>query len=155
MITQSQIKTKTPKVCTCESCPAFKDYQDNGRGLCTIFDQVSKRHHVLTQDCLSSLSSETEELEPEEDRIHCNYKQGDRVKLIDAHKHHTEWESFIVVGQKYNNQRFNSTESYLTQPDWYIYIASIKQPVPVPFWVAETEICHADHSAFIATEEVF
>ena len=133
----------------------FKDYQDNGRGLCTIFDQVYRKHHALTQDCLSSLPSETEEFEAEEDRIYCTYKQGDRVKLIDSHKHHTEWESFIVVGQKHNYNRFRSDESYLNEPNWYIYIASTKQPVPVPFWVAETEICHSDHSAFIETEEVF
>ena len=155
MITQSQLQTKTPKACTCESCPVFKDYQDNERGLCTIFDKVSKRHHALTQDCLSSLSSETEEFEAEEDRLYCNYQQGDRIKLIDSHKHHSEWESFIVIGQKHNHNRFRSDESYLNEPNWYIYIASTKQPVPVPFWVAETEICLANQSEFIETAEGF
>lgn len=83
--TYTEFKTKTPKACTCESCPMFKDYQDNGRGLCTIFDKVYRKHHALTQDCLSSLPSEIEEFKAEEDRLYCNYQQGDSVKLIDSH----------------------------------------------------------------------
>ena len=146
IMTQTKFKTKTPKACTCESCPMFKDYQDNGRGLCKIFDKVSKRHHALTQDCLSSLPPETE---------FCQYSENNQDKLIDKNKHHSEWETFIVLGQKYNKGRFDNDESYLNQPDWYIYIASTKQPVPVPFWVAETEICLADQSELIDIAEVF
>ena len=55
-------KIPTPTACTCESCPEFNDFNEQrGRGLCKVFDQVTYRHHSLTQDCLTSLSSETED----------------------------------------------------------------------------------------------
>ncbi len=135
----------------------FRDYQDNGRGLCKVFDQVTYRHHSLTQDCLTSLESETEDevYLPEEDQDYCKYEPGDTVKLIDLDKDHTEWETFMVVGHKYNHKRYETIESCLTQPEWYVYIVSTTQPIPVPFWVAETEICLAEYSEFIATVEVF
>ncbi len=150
-------KIPTPTACTCKSCPMFRDYQDNGRGLCKVFDQVTYRHHSLTQDCLTSLESETEDevYLPEEDQDYCKYEPGDTVKLIDLDKDHSEWESFTVVGHKYNDKRYENMESCLTQPEWYVYIVSTTQPIPVPFWVAETEICLAEHSEFIATVEVF
>ena len=142
----TQLQTKTPEACTCEACPVFKDYQDNGRGLCKIFDKVSRRHHTLTLDCLSSLPPETE---------FCKYSEGSKVKLIDDKKHHSEWETFVVVGRKQNKNAFKTTKSYLTEPEWYVLIATIDKLFNELKWVAETEICFADHSAFIETEEVF
>ncbi len=117
-------KTVTPTACTCSSCPMFRDYQDNGRGLCKVFDQVTYRHHSLTQDCLTSLSSETEDevYLPEEDQDYCKYQPGVNVKLIDLDKDHSEWKTFVVVGQKHNDKRYETIESSLTQPEWYVYI---------------------------------
>ncbi|MDJ0536451.1 MAG: hypothetical protein QNJ70_28835 [Xenococcaceae cyanobacterium MO_207.B15] len=155
-MTDTAFKTKVPTACTCESCGMFSDYQDNGRGLCKVFDKVTYRHHSLTQDCLTSLpDTEDEVYLPEEDQDYCKYQPGDTVKLIDSDKDHSEWESFTVVGHKYNDKRYENMESCLTQPEWYVYIVSTTQPIPVPFWVAETEICLAEHSEFIATVEVF
>ncbi len=118
-MTYTTLKTKTPKACTCESCPVFKDYEDNGRGLCQLFDVVSRRHHALTLDCLSSLPPETE---------FCKYSESDKVKLIDKNKHHSEWETFVVVGQKQNKNAFKSTKAYLTEPEWYIFIVIVHSP---------------------------
>ncbi len=155
-MTYSQLKASTPTACTCSSCPMFRDYQDNGRGLCKVFDQVTYRHHSLTQDCLTSLPEiEDQVCLPEEDQDYCKYEPGVSVKLIDLEKDHSEWESFTVVGYKHNDNRYETIESCLTQPEWYVYIVSTTQPIPVPFWVAETEICLAEHSEFIATVEVF
>ena len=36
---------------TCATCPYFKDYSDRGRGLCYIFDQVTRRHWEKSSDC--------------------------------------------------------------------------------------------------------
>ncbi len=148
----------TPTACTCANCPQFDDYgETRGRGLCKVFEKITYRHHALTQDCLTSLPSETKDevYLPEEDIPYCKYQLGFCVKLIDSDKDHSEWESFTVVGHKYNHKRYESMESCLTQPEWYVYIVSTTQPIPVPFWVAETEICLAEYSQFIATVEVF
>ncbi len=157
-MTHTQIQTEVPTACTCESCPKFNDFNEQrGRGLCKVFDKVTYRHHSLTQDCLTSLSSDTEDevCLPEEDQDYCKYEPGVSVKLIDSDKDHSEWKTFVVVGQKHNDKRYESMESCLTQPEWYVYIVSPQQPIPVTFWVAETEICLAEDSKFIATVEVF
>ena len=36
---------------TCATCPYFKDYNDQERGRCTIFDQAAKRHWRKSSDC--------------------------------------------------------------------------------------------------------
>ena len=43
---------------TCFTCPKFKNYQDRGRGECTVFDKVVRKHHTLTNDCVQQLESE-------------------------------------------------------------------------------------------------
>ena len=156
-MTYTAFKTEVPIACTCESCPQFKNYGDsNGKGWCKLFEKPARSYHSLTQDCLTSLPETEDESElPEEDRLYCKYQPNDTVKLIDLDKPHTEWESFTVVGYKHNDNRFETIESCLTQPEWYVYIFDPTQPIPVPFWVAETEICLAEHSEFIATVEVF
>ncbi len=154
---QSQIQTKTPAILTCANCPMFDNYNSpNGKGWCRAFDIASRANHVMTCDCLSRLSSESkQDLIPEEDRLHCQFTEGNIVKLIDSSKDHSQWESFVVVGKKHNQDRFKTTKSYLNEPNWYILIATIDRPIPDQYWKAETDICHADHSAFIDTEEVF
>ena len=41
---------------TCEDCPLFKDYQDRGRGLCTVFDKVVRKRHPITSDCVQQIN---------------------------------------------------------------------------------------------------
>ena len=91
---------QVPTACTCANCRQFDDFNEQrGRGLCKVFDQVTYRHHSLTQDCLTSLPETEDESElPEEDRLYCKYQPGDTVKLIDSDKDHIDWESFTVVG---------------------------------------------------------
>ena len=43
---------------TCATCPKFKDYHDRDRGLCEVFDKVTRSHHTLTSDCQQQLESE-------------------------------------------------------------------------------------------------
>ena len=150
---QSQIQTQTPTQCTCTSCPKFKNFHEpKGRGWCQVFDKVAYQHHQLTVDCQLNLPSvSTTDEEPD----FCTYTEGDIVKLIDSHKHHSEWESFVVISKKYNHNRFLSDESYLNEPTWYVLIATIDKPIPDQYWKAETDLCHADHSAFIDTAEIF
>ncbi len=158
MTYNTAFKTEVPTVCTCSNCPQFDDYgEPRDRGWCRLFNKPSRSHHSLSQDCLTSLESETEDevYLPEEDRLYCKYQPGVSVKLIDSDKDHIDWETFVVVGQKHNNKRYKTMESCLTQPEWYLYIVSTTQPIPAPFWVAETEICLAEYSEFIATVEVF
>ena len=156
-MTYTASKTKTPTQCTCASCPKFKDFHEpNGRGWCEVFDKLAYQHHQLTVDCQLNLSPESEQdLIPEEDKLHCQFTEGNIVKLIDSKQDHNQWESFVVVGKKYNQGRFKTTESYLSEPTWYILIATIDRPIPDQYWKSETDICHADHSAFIETAEVF
>ena len=145
--TQSQLQTKTPEACTCKRCHFFKDYHEpNGRGWCLLFDKPARSNHALTKDCLSSLPPETE---------FCKYSESDKVKLIDDKKHHSEWETFVVVGKKQNKNAFKTPKAYLTEPEWYILIATTDRLFNELKWVAETEICHANQSEFIETAEVF
>ena len=58
-MTYTASKTTTPEQeSTCSTCPKFKDYKDRGRGLCTVFDKVVRKHHTLTQDCVQQIESE-------------------------------------------------------------------------------------------------
>ncbi len=150
---QSQIQTQIPAVCTCAKCTMF---QKQGKQWCKLFDTPARCHHAMTSDCLSHLPPEiNEDLIPEEDRLYCQFTEGNIVKLIDSSKDHNQWENFVVVGKKYNSGRFKTTESYLEEPTWYVLIATVDRLIPDQYWKAETDICHADHSEFIETVEVF
>ena len=50
-MTQAIISTTEIQQSTCATCPYFSDYQERGRGLCTIFDQAAKRHWKKSSDC--------------------------------------------------------------------------------------------------------
>ena len=113
--------------CTCAS-PAlkFNDFNEpKGRGWCNVFDKVAYQHHVLTVDCQLNLPPETDtEAYNEEDLPYCKYQEGNIVKIIDStHKDHSQWETFVVVGQKaYTfNDCFKTIKAYpnLSQPEWY------------------------------------
>ena len=146
---------------TCSLCPNFQDFQEqNGRGWCALFDRMAKQHHPRTNDCDSTLSLYPENIElPEEDLPYSEFEAENIVKIIDSEEHHTEWAKFIVVAKKLNTERYRSTESYLTEPQWYYQLAAIPyEPTyphsrtSQPFWVAETDICHFDQSHLIETE---
>ncbi len=90
-----------------------------------------------------------------EDIPHSEYEPGQIVKVIDEAEEHTEWASFVVIGAVFNQDRFSSTESYLTEPNWLYLIASVDIPTQHRFWVNENEICHVEQSHLIDTAEVF
>ena len=94
--------------------------------------------------------------EPEEDLPHAEYQPGQIVKVIDEGEEDcNEWASFVVIGASFNQNRFRSTQAYLSEPDWNYLIASVARPTQHQFWVAENEICHVDQSHLIETAEVF
>ncbi len=109
----------------------------------------------LEKESTSSLDAIEQELEQLEDIPHSEFKEGSIVKIIDEGEDHTEWASFVVIGAVFNQDRFRSTESYLTETNWYYLLASLNYPTQHQFWVAEDEICHADQSHLIDTAEVF
>ena len=156
-MTYSQIQTKTPSSCTCAFCPKFNDFNEpKGRGWCTLFDKVAYQHHALTVDCQLNLPPETDtEAYNEEDKIHCKYQEGDIVKIIDPTTDHTQWETFVVVGKKHNSNAFQTIKAYLTEPEWYILIATPRKPVTDMYWKPETDICFSEQSEFIDTSDVF
>ena len=58
-MTQTTVIATTPaQKSTCATCPKFKDYNDRDRGLCEVFDKVTRRQHTLTSDCQQQLESE-------------------------------------------------------------------------------------------------
>jgi hypothetical protein len=36
---------------TCANCPFFSNYYDRDRGLCQVFEQVTRKHNPRTSDC--------------------------------------------------------------------------------------------------------
>ena len=48
---QAIISTTEIQQSTCATCPYFSDYSDRGRGLCHIFDEVTRRHWEKSSDC--------------------------------------------------------------------------------------------------------
>ncbi|VEP17684.1 conserved hypothetical protein [Hyella patelloides LEGE 07179] len=142
MMTQTTSKiTQLPT--NCDNCTQFHDYQDNrGRGWCSLFNSVSFKHHSFTQDCRLNIPDE-------EELLHSEYDTRSLVKLIDTQKDHSEWSTFIVVGKKYNPNRYRNTKTFLHQTDWYYRLAGIEQPQISQVWVAEDEICHYSQSHII------
>jgi hypothetical protein len=50
------IHKEIPSPCpTCSDCPMFNAFEGEKRGLCKLFDNVSRSHHKMTQDCKNSL----------------------------------------------------------------------------------------------------
>ncbi len=132
---------------TCAKCTYFQDYNDErGRGWCHLFDDATRKHHQRTHDC--DLNSESRSLlalpYPE-------YDYGDMVKVVDSDEDHTEWAVFEVIEKKHNPQCYSSPERYFNESEWY-YLLS---PSLEAEWVAENELCHADVSHAVATEELF
>ena len=56
MLTQS--KTACP---ACEDCPMFNAYPDDtrSRGLCKLFDKVTRGYHEMTNDCRNNMDEVT------------------------------------------------------------------------------------------------
>ena len=142
MMTQTTSKiTQLPT--SCANCPQFDDYQDNRkRGWCNLYNHFAKEHHPFTRDCQLNLLDE-------EDILRSEYEPRNLVKLIDSALDHTEWSTFIVVGKKYNPNRYRNTDTYLNQADWYYRLATREQPQISQVWVAEDEICHYSQSHII------
>ncbi|VEP16095.1 conserved hypothetical protein [Hyella patelloides LEGE 07179] len=128
---------------SCSNCPQFNDYQDSrSRGWCSLFNHVSFKHHPFTRDCQLNLPDE-------EDILRSEHEVGSLVKLIDSAKDHSQWSTFIVVGKRYNSNRYKTTETYLSETDWEFLLATIEQAQVSQIWVAEDEICHYSQSHII------
>ncbi len=80
------------------------------------------------------------------------YDYGDRVKIVDSDEDHTEWAVFKVVEKRHNPQYYSSVDNYLNESEWYYLLFPSWDGNE---WVAEKELCHADLSHTVATEEVF
>ncbi|WP_036488202.1 hypothetical protein [Myxosarcina sp. GI1] len=134
---------------TCAKCTYFEDYHDErGRGWCHLFDDATRKHHVRTHDCdLNSSSLQA--------LLYSEYDYGDRVKIVDSDEDHTEWATFEVVEKRHNSQCYTSVVNYLTQSEWYYQLSSLDEKWIAPEWVAERELCHADLSHTVGTEELF
>ena len=60
---QTLTQPTTAQKSTCATCLKFQDYQDRERGLCEVFDKVTRSHHTQTSDCQQQLeSSQLQEL---------------------------------------------------------------------------------------------
>ncbi|VEP17124.1 hypothetical protein H1P_5510004 [Hyella patelloides LEGE 07179] len=147
-MTQTQLLT-TALPTSCSGCPQFNDYQDSrSRGWCSLFNSVSFKHHPFTRDCQLNFPDE-------EDILRSEHEVGSLVKLIDSALDHTQWSTFIVVGKKYNPNRYRNTETFLNQTDWYYRLATTEQALLSQIWVAEDEICHYDQSHIINPQGEF
>ncbi|WP_036487463.1 hypothetical protein [Myxosarcina sp. GI1] len=132
---------------TCAKCTYFEDYNDErGRGWCHLLDNATRKHHQRTNDC--DLNSESKSILA---LPYSEYDYGDRVKIVDSDKDHSEWAVFEVIEKKHNPQCYSSVDNYLTQSEWY-YLLS---PAYEDMWVAERELCHADLSHTVVTEQLF
>ncbi|WP_186376330.1 hypothetical protein, partial [Hyella patelloides] len=67
----------------------------------------------------------------------------------DSAKDHSQWSTFIVVGKRYNSNRYKTTETYLSETDWEFLLATTTKPLTYLIWVREDEICHYDQSHII------
>ena len=56
-MTQTIVTTIQAQQSTCGTCPYFEDYQERGRGLCHIYDEVTRRHWEKTGDCTLAIKS--------------------------------------------------------------------------------------------------
>ncbi|VEP17885.1 hypothetical protein H1P_6520009 [Hyella patelloides LEGE 07179] len=143
-MTQSTVKT-TQVPTNCSNCPQFHDYQEKenrSRGWCEQFNCVSFSHHPFTQDCRLNIPNE-------EDLLRSEHEVGSLVKLIDSTLDHSQWSTFIVVGKRYNPNRYQNTKTFLNQTDWYYRLATTEQALLSQIWVAENEICHYDQADII------
>ena len=131
----------------------YKSQNEALKALLESFKPVEHSNYRAHEDTKSELDLDFDK--PEEDTPHSEYEPGQIVKVIDEGEEHTEWADFVVIGKNYNQQRFRSTESYLTETNWYYLLASVDIPTQHQFWVAEDEICHAEYSHLIDTAEVF
>ena len=136
---------------TCSACHHFQDYKEqNGHGWCLLFEQHARKHHQRTNDC--DLFAECDPI----DAPHAQFAIDSTVKIIDPDEHHTEWAIFVVIGRKYNAQRYRSTEAYLSEPSWYYELAgSNYDPNFKSIWIAENDICEANQSHLIRTTDIF
>lgn len=164
---------------TCLTCSKFQDLnRKNGSGVCQLFDKSVRGDYSLTNDCILNGAIDTslevrnapacklwiqnpenlrafptEEIVDPADLSRSEYQVGNIVKVIDSTEHHSEWGTFEVVECHHNLKRYRTTESYLSETDWYYTISSLDGVIQ--FFVSEIEICDADMSWNINTQEIF
>jgi len=90
----------------------------------------------------------TENQESEHDLPHSEHQVGDKVKVIDFQEHHSEWAIFEILDRKYSHDR----DSIFKYSGWYFKLPSFGKE---SFWVYESEICDAQMSFNVSTEDIF
>lgn len=160
---------------TCASCPHFNNFNESsGRGWCQLFDHQAREHHQQTNDCVVNSKTKkveeeletfpTEEIIDEADLPHSEYQIGSLVKVIDSTQHHSQWTIFEVIQCVYNQNLYQSTDTYLNQPQWYYRLRfyqdgnsfpSDNSEISQSFLVAENEICDFNLSHLIRTADIF
>lgn len=138
---------------TCINCASFTNFNPDNRGWCQIFNHSTKTYHQMTNDCILNGAIELVDPEAELNAPHCDFKVGGSVKIINDSIIHELWTKHTVIQVKYNANRYQNLDTYLSQPEWYLQIFDTNQQKLI--WVAETQICHADQSHLISTEEIF
>lgn len=135
---------------TCSCCVGYIGYEDD-RGWCKIFNRQKKKTHPMTEDCQQNgaivLVPVTEqELEESE------YQAGNRIKEIDAETDHESWTQHLILEARKNPNLYRTSESYLKEALWYyLVLTSHKRQL----WLAENQICLAQYSHLICTDEIF
>ncbi len=140
---------------TCEKCQAFENYYEkSGRGWCKIFDRDSKKHHLMTRDCINNGAAETQS-DPEEElnQPYTEFTIGSKVKIINGTQSHQDWLVGEVINNYYNSQCFRSIETYLSESTWKIqvYLPNKKNSI----WLNENQVCLLEQSHLIDTKEIF
>jgi hypothetical protein len=151
MMTQHTTVQLTFQNHTCSQCTYFQNYQENnGRGWCNLFEQSARTYHQRTNDC--DLHADSDPI----DVPHSRFAVESVVKVIDKDEHHSEWAAFVVINRQYNTRRYRSTESYLSEPEWYYQLANMEYEETIePLWVAKNKICEFDQSHFVCTSDIF
>lgn len=139
----------------CRNCQSFTDYHEaNGRGWCEKFNCCVRKQHSATEDCIVNGAVFDDPFDPEWElnQPHPPFKVGDRVKLIDKDRDHQQWRTYTVKALIHNPEAFRSVESYLQETEWYL---EIEDADGNSHKVKENDICLAENSRLICTEEIF
>lgn len=139
----------------CRNCQSFTDYNEvSGRGWCEKFNHYVRKEHSATEDCIVNDAIFKDPFDPdwELNQPHPPFEVGDRVKLIDSNKTHQQWRTYTVTALRHNPEVFQSVESYLQETEWYLEIEDADGNSRE---VKENDICLAENSHLICTEEIF
>ncbi|MGB5631617.1 MAG: hypothetical protein WBM44_07190 [Waterburya sp.] len=139
-----------PEEASCQRCASYISYR-GASGWCNIFNRPAKETHSMTGDCQLNGAITLAPL-PEEDIERSPYCVGESIKVIETEIHHTQWQEYQVAEVMKNEELYLSSENYLNQARWYFRIQTKHGR---QLWLAENQICLAQESNLISTEEIF